>query len=173
MLHRPTPLLSRCDERQPPLGASCIARVTDRHIGSTPCSAGRSQSKIDILEPTVGRQTESRLKRRHYPADLLSGGEAMVSKRFGMHRYLQALLRMRQGDRTRQTAAARLMGRSKPAKPSEQAHVHGWLAAEKAAPGRRDLGPGGAPRRYSRVGPDADLGCDDTRGAQARALLCP
>jgi hypothetical protein len=58
----------------------------------------------------------------------------MVRRRFEMHQYRQALLRMRQGDSDRQIAAARVMGRPKAAQLRELARQHGWLAPEQALP---------------------------------------
>lgn len=58
----------------------------------------------------------------------------MVRRRFEMHQYRQALLRMRQGDSDRQIAAARVMGRRKTAQLRELAHEHGWLAPDQALP---------------------------------------
>jgi transposase len=56
----------------------------------------------------------------------------MARRRFEMHHYRQALLRMRQGDSDRDIAAARLMGRPKAAQWRRLATQAGWL--EPSAP---------------------------------------
>ena len=51
----------------------------------------------------------------------------MARRRFEMHHYRQALLRMRQGDSDRDIAAARVMGRPKAAQWRHIAREQGWL----------------------------------------------
>ena len=51
----------------------------------------------------------------------------MARRRFEMHHYRQALLRMRQGDSDRDIAGARLMGRPKAAQWRRIATGRGWL----------------------------------------------
>jgi len=75
----------------------------------------------------------------------------MSNRSFEMYEYRQVLVRMRQGDSDRQIAAARLVGRSKAAKPRGLAREHGWLEAEQPLPddaalaevlGQREASPG-------------------------------
>lgn len=59
----------------------------------------------------------------------------MARRRFEMHHYRQALLRMRQGDSDRDLAAARVMGRPKAAQWRRLGHRAG-LAGRLAASAR-------------------------------------
>ncbi|HNE17952.1 MAG TPA: IS21 family transposase [Ottowia sp.] len=58
----------------------------------------------------------------------------MARRRFEMHHYRQALLRMRQGDSDRDLAAARIMGRRKAGQWREAAAAQGWLDAASPLP---------------------------------------
>ena len=58
----------------------------------------------------------------------------MARRRFEMHHYRQALLRMRQGDSDRDIAAARVMGRPKAAQWRLIATERGWLEASLPLP---------------------------------------
>jgi hypothetical protein len=58
----------------------------------------------------------------------------MARRRFEMHHYRQALLRMRQGDSDRDIAAARVMGRPKAAQWRHIAAAQGWLDAALPLP---------------------------------------
>lgn len=51
----------------------------------------------------------------------------MARRKFEMHHYRQALLRMRQGDSDRDIATARVMGRPKAAQWRRIASQCGWL----------------------------------------------
>jgi len=59
----------------------------------------------------------------------------MARRRFEMHHYRQALLRMRQGDSDRDIAAARVMGRPKAAQWRRIAEQQGWLDTTQPLPG--------------------------------------
>ncbi len=58
----------------------------------------------------------------------------MARRRFEMHQYRQALLRMRQGDSDRDIAASRVMGRPKAAQLRRLALAHGWLDLAQPLP---------------------------------------
>lgn len=58
----------------------------------------------------------------------------MARRRFEMHHYRQALLRMRQGDSDRDIAAARVMGRPKAAQWRSIATERGWLDPSQPLP---------------------------------------
>jgi transposase len=63
----------------------------------------------------------------------------MARRRFEMHHYRQALLRMRQGDSDRDIAAARIMGRRKAGHWRGVAAAQGWLEPGGALPGDEDI----------------------------------
>jgi transposase len=72
----------------------------------------------------------------------------MARRRFEMHHYRQALLRMRAGESDREIAAARLMGRRKAAQWRALATERGWLAAEQPLPDDESIATAlGAPKR--------------------------
>ena len=74
----------------------------------------------------------------------------MALRRFEMHHYRQALLRMRQGDSDREIAAARVMGRRTAAKLRELAQQHRWLDPAQALPEDGATAAAlGAPKRAS------------------------
>ena len=58
----------------------------------------------------------------------------MARRRFEMHHYRQALLRMRQGDSDRDIAEARIMGRRKAGQWRALAQAHGWLDTQAPLP---------------------------------------
>lgn len=58
----------------------------------------------------------------------------MARRRFEMHHYRQALLRMRQGDSDRDIAEARIMGRRKAGQWRALAQTHGWLDTHAPLP---------------------------------------
>jgi transposase len=58
----------------------------------------------------------------------------MARRRFEMHHYRQALLRMRQGDSDRDIAEARIMGRRKAGQWRDLARTCGWLDAQAPLP---------------------------------------
>ena len=58
----------------------------------------------------------------------------MARRRFEMHHYRQALLRMRQGDSDRDIADAKIMGRRKAGQWRALAQAHGWLDAQAPLP---------------------------------------
>ena len=58
----------------------------------------------------------------------------MSRRKFEMHHYRQALLRMRQGDSDRDIAKSRLMGRRSAAALRHLAGDHGWLAPDAPLP---------------------------------------
>jgi transposase len=63
----------------------------------------------------------------------------MARRRFEMHEYRQALVRMRQGDSDRQIASARVMGRPLAAKLRSVAAERGWLDPQTALPEDLDI----------------------------------
>jgi len=74
----------------------------------------------------------------------------MARRRFEMHHYRQALLRMRAGESDREIAAARLMGRRKAAQWRELAAACGWLDVQQTLPDDEAIATAlGAPRRAS------------------------
>jgi transposase len=74
----------------------------------------------------------------------------MARRRFEMHHYRQALLRMRQGESDREIAAARLMGRRKTAQWRELAAARGWLDVQQPLPDDEAIATAlGEPRRAS------------------------
>ena len=58
----------------------------------------------------------------------------MARRRFEMHHYRQALLRMRQGDSDQDIADARIMGRRKAGQWRALAMERGWLNSEVPLP---------------------------------------
>jgi hypothetical protein len=74
----------------------------------------------------------------------------MARRRFEMHHYRQALVRMRQGDSDREIAAARIMGRPKAARLRELAH-HGWLDVAAPCPRTRHSRRAGPPAASTTV----------------------
>ena len=58
----------------------------------------------------------------------------MARRRFEMHHYRQALLRMRQGDSDRDIAEARIMGRRKAGQWRQLAQAQGWLEPQAPLP---------------------------------------
>jgi len=74
----------------------------------------------------------------------------MTRRRFEMHHYRQALLRMRQGDSDRDIAAARVMGRPKAAQWRRIATERGWLDAAQPLPEDEAVAAAlGSPRKVS------------------------
>jgi len=74
----------------------------------------------------------------------------MARRRFEMHHYRQALLRMRQGDSDREIAAARVMGRRTAAKLRELALQNHWLDPGLALPEDGAIAAAlGSPKRAS------------------------
>jgi len=74
----------------------------------------------------------------------------MARRRFEMHHYRQALLRMRQGDSDRDIAAARVMGRPKAASWRRIASERGWLDAAQPLPDDASIAAAlGSPRKAS------------------------
>jgi transposase len=74
----------------------------------------------------------------------------MARRRFEMHHYRQALLRMRQGDSDRDIAAARVMGRPKAAQWRRIAGERGWLDAARPLPDDEAIAAAlGSPRKAS------------------------
>lgn len=74
----------------------------------------------------------------------------MARRRFEMHHYRQALLRMRQGDSDRDIAAARVMGRPKAAHWRRLATEAGWLDPAQPLPDDEAIAAAlGAPRKAS------------------------
>jgi transposase len=74
----------------------------------------------------------------------------MARRRFEMHHYRQALLRMRQGESDREIAAARLMGRPKSAQWRALAIARGWLDVQQPLPDDEAIAAAlGEPRRAS------------------------
>ena len=74
----------------------------------------------------------------------------MARRRFEMHHYRQALLRMRQGDSDRDIAAARVMGRPKAAQWRRIATERGWLDAAQPLPEDEAVAAAlGSPRKVS------------------------
>jgi hypothetical protein len=109
----------------------------------------------------------------------------MARRRFEMHHYRQALLRMRQGDSDRDIAAARVMGRPKAAQWRRiAASAAGWMPRGRcpttrlspphwAAPQgqHHHLHAGAAPRAAERLGRAGRLGHRHPRRAEAPARL--
>lgn len=74
----------------------------------------------------------------------------MARRRFEMHHYRQALLRMRQGESDREIAAAKLMGRRKAAQWRGLASARGWLDVQQPLPEDETIAKAlGGPRRAS------------------------
>jgi transposase len=74
----------------------------------------------------------------------------MARRRFEMHHYRQALVRMRQGESDREIAGARLMGRRKLGEWRQLAAAHGWLDADVPLPDDERIATAlGTPRRAS------------------------
>jgi len=74
----------------------------------------------------------------------------MARRRFEMHHYRQALLRMRQGDSDRDIAAARVMGRPKAAQWRRIATEQGWLDPAQPLPDDVAIAAAvGSPRKAS------------------------
>jgi hypothetical protein len=74
----------------------------------------------------------------------------MARRRFEMHHYRQALLRMRQGDSDRDIAAARVMGRPKAAHWRRLATERGWLDPAQPLPDDGAIAAAlGSPRKAS------------------------
>jgi hypothetical protein len=74
----------------------------------------------------------------------------MARRRFEMHQYRQALLRMRQGESDREIAAAELMGRRKAAQWRGLASARGWLDVQQPLPDDETIAKAlGGPRRAS------------------------
>jgi transposase len=71
----------------------------------------------------------------------------MARRRFEMHHYRQALLRMRQGDSDRDIAAARIMGRRKAGHWRAVAAEQGWLEPACALPSDEAIAQALAPAR--------------------------
>ena len=73
----------------------------------------------------------------------------MANRRFEMHHYRQALLRMRQGESDRRIADDKLMGRPRAATLRRLAAERGWLDPDAALP------DDATPRRRLRVAQDS------------------
>jgi hypothetical protein len=74
----------------------------------------------------------------------------MARRRFEMHHYRQALLRMRQGDSDRDIAAARVMGRPKAAQWRRIASERSWLDPAQPLPDDEAIAAAlGSPRKAS------------------------
>jgi hypothetical protein len=74
----------------------------------------------------------------------------MARRRFEMHHYRQALLRMRQGDADRDIAAARVMGQPKAAQWRSLASARGWLDTAQPLPEDEAIAAAlGCPRKAS------------------------
>ena len=58
----------------------------------------------------------------------------MANRRFEMHHYRQALVRMRLGDSDRQIAKSGLMGRTKASEFLQIAAAQGWLSSDQPVP---------------------------------------
>lgn len=80
-----------------------------------------------------------------YPRRFFAGG-LMSRRKFEMHHYRQALMRMRQGDSDRDLAKSSLMGRRTVAVPRTLADVQGWLDSQEDATIADALAP---PKRAS------------------------
>lgn len=74
----------------------------------------------------------------------------MARRKFEMHHYRQALLRMRQGDSDRDLARSGLMGRHAAAELRALAKAQGWLAADAALPDDATLAESLKPAKRAR-----------------------
>jgi hypothetical protein len=87
----------------------------------------------------------------------------MARRRFEMHHYRQALLRMRQGDSDRDIAAARVMGRPKAAQWPRIATERGWLDTAQLLPDDEAISTAlGQPRKAACISSSALMSSNST-----------